>query len=79
MKSENFLSIISYTRVKEEDLHDRNFAFDVYVLVTKNLNPFLLEREIFDVKNREMIYMFWDECIDRLFIGTFVKKVTLCT
>ena len=61
-KSRNFLSNISYNGVKEEDLFGRNFVFDVYTLVTKNINPFLLERKIFDVKNREMICMFWEEC-----------------
>ena len=52
---------IAYAGVKVEDLYDRNFLYDTYVLVTKNLNPFLLERKIFDVKNREMIFMFWEE------------------
>ena len=61
-KSRNFLSNISYNGVKEEDLFDRDFVFDVYTLVTKNINPFSLEQKIFDVKNREMICMFWEEC-----------------
>ena len=30
--------------------------------MTKNINPFSLERKIFDVKNREMIHMFWEDC-----------------
>ena len=61
-KSRNFLSNISYNGVKEEDLFDRDFVFDIYTLVTKNINPFSLEQKIFDVKNREMICMFWEEC-----------------
>ena len=47
---------ILYNGVKEENLFDR--SFDVYVLTTKNINPFLLEQKIFDVKSREMIHMF---------------------
>ena len=35
IKPRNFLSNISYTGVKEQNLYDRNFLFDVYVLVTK--------------------------------------------
>ena len=53
---------ISYNGVKEEDLFDRSFVFDIYVLTTKNINPFSLERKIFDVKDREMINMFWEDC-----------------
>ena len=61
-KIANFLTNILYNGVKEEDLFDRSFVFDVYILTTKNINPFSLERKIFDVKNREMIHMFWDDC-----------------
>ena len=48
--------------MKEEDLFDRSFIFDVYVLTTKNMNPFSLEQQILDVKRREMIQMFWEDC-----------------
>ena len=43
-------------------LFDRSFVFDIYVLTAKNINPFSLERKIFDKKNREMINMFWEDC-----------------
>ena len=36
-------------------------------LLTKNVNPFSLERKIADIKNREVIYMLWDECIEKTF------------
>ena len=52
---------ISYTGVKEEDLFDRRFVFDVYTMTTKNINPFSLERKIFDVKDCKMINMFWEQ------------------
>ena len=62
IKSRNFLTNISYNRVKEEDLFDKSFVFDIYVLATKNINPFSLEREIFDVEDQGMINMFWGDC-----------------
>ena len=62
IKSRNFLTNISYNKVKKQDLFDRSFVFDIYILATKNINPFSLERKIFDVKDREMINMFWDDC-----------------
>ena len=43
IKSRNFLINSSYNGVMEKDLFDRSFAFDVYVLTTKNVNPFSLE------------------------------------
>ena len=58
IKSRNVLTNIFYNGVKEEDLFDRSFFFHLHVLTTKNINPFSLERKIFDVKNRQMIHMF---------------------
>ena len=53
---------VSHNAVKEEDLFDRSFVFNIYVLATKNINLFSLERKIFDVKDREIINMFWEDC-----------------
>ena len=36
-------------------------------LLTKNSNPFSLERKIVDLKNRESIYMLCDQCMERTF------------
>ena len=49
IKSRNFLTIISYNGIKKEDLWG-SFFFDIDVLTTKNIDPFPLERKIFDVK-----------------------------
>ena len=62
IKSRNVLTNISYNRVKEENFFDRSFVFDVNVLATKNINPFSLERKIYDAKDREIINMFWKDC-----------------
>ena len=57
IKTRNFLSNISYTGVKDEDFVDKNFTFDIITLLTKNVNPFSLERKIIDCKNRDIIYV----------------------
>ena len=44
IKSRNFLSNIAYVGITKEDFYNRNFVFDIYALVTKNLNHFFLER-----------------------------------
>ena len=67
IKTRNFLSNISYTGVKSEDFADNNFTFDTITLLTKNINPFLVEQKIVDAKNRDIIYMLWEECIAKTF------------
>ena len=63
IKSRNFLSNIAYNSVSNTDIVDRNFCFDVYVLLTKNLNRFSLERKIDDQNKHDTIYMLWKECM----------------
>ena len=36
---------ISYNGITEEDFSNKNFVFDIYVLVTKNLDPFSIENK----------------------------------
>ena len=43
IKSPNFLTNISHNGVKEEDLSDRSFVFDVYILTTKSIKPFSIK------------------------------------
>ena len=74
IKSRNFLTNISYNKVKKQDLFDRSFVFDIYILATKNINPFSLERKIFDVKDREMINMFWDDCNEPSFYKNICQQ-----
>ena len=51
IKSRNFLSDISYVGINKEDCYNENFIVDVYLLMTKNLNPFLLDRKLVDKKS----------------------------
>ena len=74
IKTRNFLSNISYTGVKSEDFVDNNFTFDTITLLTKNINPFPLERKFVDTKNRDVIYMLWDECIEKRFYKHICEK-----
>ena len=45
IKSRNFLSNIAYVGINKEDYYNKNFIFDVYLLLTKNLDPFSLSIE----------------------------------
>ena len=67
IKTRHFLLNISYNGVKDEDFYDKNFVFDTFILLTQNLNPFSLERKVSDLKNREIIYICWEECVEKSF------------
>ena len=63
IKSRNFLSNIAYVGINKEDYYNKNFIFDVYLLITRNLNPFSLDRKLTDKTKHKMIYMLWRECM----------------
>ena len=63
IKLRNFLSNIAYLRINKEDYYNKNFIFDIYLLITKNLNSFSLDRKLADKTQHEMIYMLWRECM----------------
>ena len=63
IKSRNFLLNIVYVGINKEDYYNKNFVFDVYLLLTKKLNPFALYRILADKTKHEMIYMLWKECM----------------
>ena len=46
---------MSYVSINKEDFYNRNFVFDIKTLLTKNLNPFLLDTKLNDQKKHEMI------------------------
>ena len=69
IKSENFLSNISYVGISKED-----FVFDVYSSITKNLNPFALKRKFSDQNRHEMIYMVWKEYMPSAFYKHVCSK-----
>ena len=74
IKSRNFLSNIAYVGIYKEDYYDENFFFDVYLLITKNLNPFSLNRKLADKTKHEMIYMLRKECMPQKFYKHVCKE-----
>ena len=73
-KMRNYLSNISYAGVTKEDFYNGNFVFQIYVLLTKNLNPFSLDQKLSDQNKHEMIYMLWKECIPAEFYKFICKE-----
>ena len=74
IKSKNFLFNIAYVRINKEDYYNENFIFDVYLLVTKYLNPFSLDRKLANKNKHEMIYMLWKECMTGKFYRHICKE-----
>ena len=74
IKPRNFLSNISYVGINKEDFYNENFIFDVYLLVTKNLNPFSLDRKLNDKNKHKMIYMLWKERMSQRFYQHICKE-----
>ena len=63
IKSRNSLSNIACVGINKEDYYNKNFTFDVYLPLTKNLNPFSLNRKFADKTKHEMICILWKECM----------------
>ena len=59
----NFLSNISHVVSLKKIFITKILYSAFFALVTKNLNPFLLDRNISDLNKQEMIYMLWKECV----------------
>ena len=76
IKSRNFLSNIAYVGISKEDYYNENFVFDIYLLLTKNLNTFSLDRKLSDKTKHEMVYMLWKELCQLVFINLSAKNKT---
>ena len=60
--------------VSDQDITDRNFVFDIYVLMVKNLNPFSLERKLTTKSKHEMLDLLWKDCMPNDFYNFICKK-----
>ena len=74
IKCRSFLSNIANMGINKEDYYNENFVFDVYLLMTKNLDPFSLDRKLADKTKHEMIYMLWKECMPQKFYKHICKE-----
>lgn len=75
IESRYFLSNIA--SINKEDYYNQNFVFDVYLLLTRNLNPFSLERKLAVKTKHEMIYMLQKECMPLVHLYLQGKKFPL--
>ena len=74
IKSRSFLSNISYVTINKRDYYNESFIVDVYLIITKNVNPFSLDRKLADKNKHKMIYMLWKECMPAKFYRHICKE-----
>ena len=59
VKARNFLTNISYNRIKNSDFENRSFIIDCYSFILLYLNPFYLERKFENILDREFVNVIW--------------------
>ena len=59
VKVRNFLSNVSYNRVKKSDYQNRSFVIDCFSFLLLYLNPFYLERKFESVIERDYVNLLW--------------------
>ena len=60
VKARNFLTNVSYNRVKETDFQNRSFVIDCYSFIILYLNPFYLERKFENSVDRDYVNAMWN-------------------
>ena len=59
VKARNFLTNVSYNRIKNSDFENRSFIIDCYSFILLYLNPFCLERKFENILGREFVNVIW--------------------
>ena len=59
VKARNFLTNVSYNRIKNSDFENRSFIIDCYSFILLYLNPFDLERKFENTLDREFVNVIW--------------------
>ena len=59
VKARNFLTNVSYNRIKNSDFENRSFIIDCYSFILLYLNPFYLERKFENILDREFVNAIW--------------------
>ena len=74
VKARNFLSNIAYRRIKSKDSNHISFITDVYPFLVEDFNPLFLDSRFTIEKDREMVNMFWQQCIPK----TLLEFISIC-
>ena len=74
VKTRNFLSNISYRRIKEQDFDKYSFVVHVYSFLIKDFNLFFFWDSKFNNEcDHEMVLMLWQHCMPQT-LHEYIKK-----
>ena len=59
VKARNFLTNVSYNRIKNSDFENRSFIIDCYSFILLYLNPFYPEIKFENILDREFVNVIW--------------------
>ena len=74
MKARNFLSNVSYNRVKDENFNNKLFVVDCYGFILLYLNLFYLEQKFDTKQDREYVNMIWYSVMPNLFYDFIYRE-----
>ena len=73
IKARNFLSNIAYSRICEKDFSNICFVPDALTYIAMDMKPFFLQTTYFDIEDREMIRMLWEEYLPERYYN-YIKQ-----
>ena len=79
VKAQNFLTNVSYSRVKDENFNNKSFVVDCYGFILLYLNPFYLERKLDNELDREYVNMIWCSVMPNLFYDFICREENCAT
>ena len=59
VKARNFLTNVSYNRIKDSDYQNKSFVIDCFSFILLYLNPFYLERKFETIIERDYVNLIW--------------------
>ena len=65
IKSRNFLTCISYNRLKQKDYENQSFVIDTFSYILLHFNPINLERKFLENDDKDYINMIWVKCMPK--------------
>ena len=60
MKATNFLTQITYSRIKKDDCTNKELINNVFTLLTQNMNPLSSDKTFLTDKEQELVYILWE-------------------
>ena len=65
IESTNFLTCISYNRLKQKDYDNQSFVIDTFSYILLHFNLINLERKFFENDDKDYINMIWVKCMPK--------------